>query len=146
MKIEVRNSCDEFNSYRSARVKSLFNCDSGANFSLDADIPDDLDWRLGVIVGPSGSGKTSIGRILWPDVGIYDGDADWPGDTAEDLWRRDLCLMGVEMLTEVVAEFAAGGYRHGAPQDEELATWEPSIDRPPVFRPDLVMLQHLCGD
>lgn len=69
-----------------------------------------------------------------------------PGDTAEDLWRRDLCPMGVEMLTEVVAEFAAGGYRHGAPQDEELATWEPSIDRPPVFRPDLVMLPHLCGD
>ena len=36
MKIEIRNTCSDFNSYRAARVKSLFNCDSGANFSLDA--------------------------------------------------------------------------------------------------------------
>ncbi len=78
MRIKVRNSCSEFNSYRAARVKSLFNCDSGANFSLDADLPvEDKDWKIGVIVGPSGSGKTSIGRTIWPDVGIYDGDAGW---------------------------------------------------------------------
>ena len=81
MKIQVRNSCDEFNSYRSARVKSLFNCESGANFSLDADLPlEGDDWKIGVVVGPSGSGKTSIGRSIWPDVGIYDGDIGWPAD------------------------------------------------------------------
>jgi hypothetical protein len=78
MKIQVRNTCDEFNSYRAARVKSLFNCDSGANFALDATLPDDADWKIGVVVGPSGTGKTSIGRLLWPDVGIYDGDHGWP--------------------------------------------------------------------
>lgn len=80
MKITVRNSCSEFNSYRAARVKSLFNCESGADFSLDAALPDDAGWKIGVIVGPSGSGKTSIGRLLWPEVGIYDGDAGWPLD------------------------------------------------------------------
>ena len=81
MKIEVRNTCSEFNSYRAARVKSFFNCESGANFSFDADVPvDDTGWKLGVIVGPSGSGKTSIGRMIWPDVGIYDGGAGWPDD------------------------------------------------------------------
>lgn len=80
-KIEIRNRCSDFASYRAARVKSLFNCESGANFSLDADLPvDDPNWKVGVVVGPSGSGKTSIGRQLWPDTGIYDGDAGWPAD------------------------------------------------------------------
>ena len=65
MKIEVRNNCTDYQSYRAARVKSLFNVDSGANFSLDADLPiDDDTWKLGVIVGPSGSGKTSLGRSI----------------------------------------------------------------------------------
>lgn len=80
MKIAVRNTCSDFNSYRAARVKSLFNCESGADFSLDATLPDDDAWKIGVVVGPSGSGKTSIGRLLWPDVGIYDGDEGWPHD------------------------------------------------------------------
>lgn len=79
MRISVRNTCSEFNSYRAARVKSLFNCESGADFSLDADLPiDDANWKIGVVVGPSGSGKTSIGRTIWPDVGIYNGDLNWP--------------------------------------------------------------------
>jgi GNAT superfamily N-acetyltransferase len=80
MKIEVRNACSDFTSYRAARVKSLFNCESGADFRLDATLPDDDAWKIGVVVGPSGSGKTSIGRLLWPDVGIYDGDQGWPPD------------------------------------------------------------------
>lgn len=82
MKVEVRNKCSDFNSYRAARVKSLFNCKSGADFSLDANLPiDDENWKVGVVVGPSGSGKTSIGRTIWPDVGIYDGDLGWPSDS-----------------------------------------------------------------
>ena len=81
MKIEIRNNCSDFNTYRAARVKSLFNCDSGADFSLDADLPlEDTAWKIGVVVGPSGSGKTSIGRSIWPDVGIYDGDLGWAPD------------------------------------------------------------------
>ena len=62
MKIEIRHRCADYDSYRAARVKSLFNCESGANFNLDTDLPiEDTDWKIGVIVGPSGSGKTSIG-------------------------------------------------------------------------------------
>lgn len=63
-----------------------------------------------------------------------------PEDTADELWRRDLAPLGVELLASVVAQYAAGGYVHGVPQDEAIATWEPSIDRPPAFRPDLLML------
>lgn len=95
MKIAVRHSCAEADSYRAARVKSLFNCESGANFNLDAELPiDDAEWQIGVVVGPSGSGKTSIGRQLfgpramwrprWPkDAPIIDAiGPDQPFDTA----------------------------------------------------------------
>ena len=75
MKAIIRHRCEDYNSYRAACVKSLFNVDSGANFDLDVDLPiDDGDWKIGVIVGPSGSGKTSIGTKLgkmyapgWPE-------------------------------------------------------------------------------
>jgi GNAT superfamily N-acetyltransferase len=67
VKIAVRNRCSDFASYRAARVKSLFNAESGCNFDLDADLAiDDSEWQLGVVVGPSGSGKTSIGRRIFP--------------------------------------------------------------------------------
>ena len=64
-----------------------------------------------------------------------------PGDTAEELWRRDLAPLGVELLAQTVAAYAETGYQHGTAQDEALATWEPSIDRPPAFRPDLLMIE-----
>ena len=81
MKIEVHNSCDDFDSFRAARVKSLFNVDSGANFDLEADLPIEGgpdDWKLGVVVGPSGSGKTSVGRTLWGGEAMW--EPEWPGD------------------------------------------------------------------
>lgn len=72
MKVQVRNACDDFKSYRAARVKSLFNVESGANFALDADLAiDDDGWQIGVVVGPSGSGKTSIGRSLFGGKAFY---------------------------------------------------------------------------
>jgi GNAT superfamily N-acetyltransferase len=80
MRLVVENRCADFNSYRAARVKSLFNADSGANFSLAADLDiDDDGWQIGVVVGPSGSGKTSIGRRIFgsPDA-FY--APDWPAD------------------------------------------------------------------
>lgn len=65
MKIAIAHRCTDFNSYRAARVKSLFNVESGANWRLDTDLPIDApDWKIGVVVGPSGSGKTSIGKAL----------------------------------------------------------------------------------
>lgn len=80
-KIHVENKCSDFSSYRAARVKSLFNCETGANFEITADLPSGDDgWTVGVIVGPSGSGKTSIGRQFWPGVQIYDHTAGWPHD------------------------------------------------------------------
>ena len=73
MKLDVHHRCEDFNSYRAARVKSLFNAESGCNFDLEAELPiEDGDWSLGVIVGPSGSGKTSMGRALWGPEALWD--------------------------------------------------------------------------
>jgi ABC-type ATPase with predicted acetyltransferase domain len=80
MKIAVHNRCSDFNSYRAARVKSLFNAESGCNFDLEAELAiDDPNWSIGVVVGPSGSGKTSLGRQLFGPEAFYD-PTDWPAD------------------------------------------------------------------
>ncbi len=79
MKVAVHHSCEEFDSYRAARVHAMFNCDSGAEFRLEADLAiDDADWRIGVVVGPSGSGKTSIGRQLFGARALW--RPRWPKD------------------------------------------------------------------
>lgn len=77
MKIAIHNRCTDFGSYRAARVKSLFNVESGADFRFDAELPiEDGDWRIGVVVGPSGSGKSSIGAKLWDGAALY--RPEWP--------------------------------------------------------------------
>lgn len=79
MKIEVNHSCADFDSYRAARVKSLFNCESGAEFRLSAELPiDDDGWQVGVVVGPSGSGKTSIGARVFGPGALW--RPRWPKD------------------------------------------------------------------
>ena len=80
MNISINHRCADFDSYRAARVKSLFNCESGADFSLDVELPIDGDnWSLGVIVGPSGSGKTSLGRQVLGADAFYE-PTGWPAD------------------------------------------------------------------
>ena len=65
MRIEIQHRCSDFDSYRAAAVKSMFNVDTGANFNKTFDLPiENTEWQIGVVVGPSGSGKTSIGKKL----------------------------------------------------------------------------------
>lgn len=80
-KIEVHNRVSDFNSYRAARVKSLFNAENGCNFDLVVEADLDFDWNIGVVVGPSGSGKTSIGKMIFGDASkIYDYHDGWDGN------------------------------------------------------------------
>lgn len=79
MRIDVHNSCRDFDGYRAARVKSLFNCESGADFELSAEIPaDESGWQIGLIVGRSGSGKSSLLKAAWPGVATF--SPTWPAD------------------------------------------------------------------
>ena len=87
MIVEVKHRCSDFDSYRAARVKSLFNAESGCNWEHTAELPiEGMDWKIGLIVGPSGSGKTSIGsRLFCPPEGdlggcIYDLYANWDNE------------------------------------------------------------------
>ena len=82
MKIEIHNRVSDFNSYRAARVKSLFNAENGCNFDLEIDDVDiSGDWNIGVVVGPSGSGKTSIGKMIFGEnTEIYDYHEGWAHD------------------------------------------------------------------
>lgn len=81
MTIEVHNRVSDFNSYRAARVKSLFNAENGCNFDLVIDNVDlSGDWNIGVVVGPSGSGKTSIGKQIFGSNKIYDYTQGWNPD------------------------------------------------------------------
>lgn len=77
---KVHHRCSDFNTYRAARVKSLFNAESGCNFDLEVELPiDDNNWRLGLVYGPSGSGKTSLGRQIFGESALYQ-PTGWPAD------------------------------------------------------------------
>lgn len=80
-RIEVHKRVSDFNSYRAARVKSLFNAESGCNFDLVIDGVDlSGEWNIGVVVGASGSGKTSIGMQLFGENKIADLSSGWSAD------------------------------------------------------------------
>lgn len=78
MKIEIHNRTSDFDSYRAARVKSLFNAESGCNFDLIIDGVDlSGEWNIGVVVGASGSGKTSIGKQIFGENKIVNLSEGW---------------------------------------------------------------------
>lgn len=77
MKLEIHNRVSDFNSYRAARVKSLFNAKNGCNFDLEMEIDLSGDWNIGVVVGPSGSGKTSIGKVIFGEDLTHDYTKGW---------------------------------------------------------------------
>lgn len=76
MKLTIHHPAPIPDTYRAARVASLFNIEGDADFRLEVDV--DLaarPWQVGLIVGPSGSGKTSLSHALF---GANGAEADWP--------------------------------------------------------------------
>lgn len=59
--------------------------------------------------------------------------------TAESLWRELLAPLGVRLLLRVVEDLA-NGRNVQVEQDESVATWEPSMDSAPLFKPELTEL------
>jgi ABC-type ATPase involved in cell division/GNAT superfamily N-acetyltransferase len=84
--VHVDQSVPVSDSYRAARVRSLFNVspEHGARFTASAEIPlDEPGWQIGLIVGPSGSGKSSIGRRCWGSEAFHEGFS-WGGGPIVD--------------------------------------------------------------
>lgn len=90
--------------------------------------------------------RVSGGSVYWlsdnVDAGPVAAQA-WcfvrPGDDASALWRRELFPIGLRLLGQVLKNIEAGVLVK-IPQEEALATWEPSFNPPPLVRPDLPML------
>jgi ABC-type ATPase with predicted acetyltransferase domain len=77
MIIDIKHRCSDFDSYRAARVKSLFNAESGCNWNKEVELPiEGVEWKIGLVVGASGSGKTSIGSRIFGEP-IHDLYTGW---------------------------------------------------------------------
>ncbi len=92
------------------------------------------------------SDRVAGGTVYWLSDKVDGGPVaaqDWcfvrPDDTPLELWIRELQPMGLRLFYKTLTDIL-GGRIIAIPQDESLATWEPSIGRPPLFRPDLPMI------
>ncbi len=65
-----------------------------------------------------------------------------PEWSARDLWREALQPMGVDLIRRVLGEIKTGRLVR-IPQDHALASWEPSIEQPALFRPELPQIGKL---
>lgn len=63
-----------------------------------------------------------------------------PGLTGSDLWRTYLAPLGLDMLAQAAADVARDAVSV-RPQNDKLATWEPSFGSAPVYRPELLELE-----
>jgi len=101
---------------------------------------DAIQWALKM------GDRITGGSIYWLSDNVDGGDIaaqDWcfvqPRDDAETLWRRELFPLGLRLFDRVLADLERSVVV-AVPQDEALATWEPSWERAPLRRPDLLML------
>lgn len=57
-----------------------------------------------------------------------------------DLWNV-IFPIGVDMISQVVNDIRQNGKLDATPQNEQLATWEPSFERPRLHRNELMQLE-----
>jgi methionyl-tRNA formyltransferase len=95
--------------------------------------------------------KVTGGSVYWLSKNV-DGGAiaaqEWcfvpPGWDATKLWRERLQPMGIRLLAQTLDDLDRGKIV-AVPQDERLATWEPALDQPPIYRPDLPRIGNVPG-
>lgn len=63
-----------------------------------------------------------------------------PAMDASRLWRDYLFPLGIEMLAET-AKLVDKGTVPYTPQNDKLATWEPSFSSEPLYRPELLEIE-----
>lgn len=86
------------------------------------------------------------GTVFWLNDSVDGGDIAaqefcfiHPEDTASLLWSKKLFPMGIALLAKVLNDIEQGKFVK-IPQDETLATWEPALNPPRLFRPELLQL------
>lgn len=91
------------------------------------------------------------GTVYWLSKNVDGGPIaaqDWcfvpRGYDAERLWRETLQPLGVRLFRETLCDIASGRIV-AIDQDESLATWEPALSQPPIFRPDLPRIGSVDG-
>lgn len=65
-------------------------------------------------------------------------------DDPGELWRRELLPIGLKLFEKVLKAIELGVLIK-MPQNEKLATWEPSWERQPMTKPDLIQIGHIEG-
>jgi methionyl-tRNA formyltransferase len=86
------------------------------------------------------------GSVYWLNE-VMDGGPiakqDWcwlyPEDTPQSVWRDRLFPMGLRLMGEVLSDVPKF-FALKEPQDERAATFEPAMNPPRAFRPDLLGL------
>lgn len=91
------------------------------------------------------------GTVYWLTQSVDGGPIarqDWchvrPDDDASALWRRELFPMGVRLLDAVLDDLDRRVIIEVL-QDESVATWEPSWERPPLYKPELPQIGSVNG-
>jgi len=92
------------------------------------------------------------GSVYWLNETVDGGPIakqEWcwirPGDTASELWERELFPLGIRLLSEVIDDILNKRLVQ-QDQDSKLATWEPSItNQPRLYRPELLQIGTLPG-
>lgn len=95
--------------------------------------------------------KVTGGTVYWLNKTVDGGPIaaqDWcfvrPEWDAAQLWRERLQGMGIRLFAKVLTDIQSGKII-AIPQDKTLATWEPSMDSRPIFRPDLDRIGSIEG-
>jgi methionyl-tRNA formyltransferase len=95
--------------------------------------------------------KVTGGTVYWLDRNTDGGPIAaqkhvfvLPGETPEELWRRALFPLGLDLFRTALNDIDAGVLRR-IPQDEAVATWEPSWSRPPLYKPELIQIGRIEG-
>lgn len=88
------------------------------------------------------------GTVFWLNDNVDGGDIaaqEWcwirPGESASELWRDKLFPLGLALLNKTITDIEAGCIIR-IKQDERVSTFEPAMDPPRLFRPELPMISN----
>lgn len=82
MQITIDHHAQVERTVRVAQLEGLFDLEPGAHLAqtIEAELPDNDDWQIGLVVGPSGSGKSSLARQAFAAQLFDESAIQWPAE------------------------------------------------------------------